>query len=54
MRPARLSRWAVLGGAGAAVALVLVPALTLWPAAFHGVMSPLTELAARLRDLVGR
>jgi general secretion pathway protein A len=57
MRPARLPRWAVLGGAvaaGAAVALVLVPALTLWPEAFHGVMSPLTELAARLRDLVGR
>jgi general secretion pathway protein A len=54
-RAGRVPRWAVVSGAVAAGAvLALVPALTLWPEAFHGVVSPLAELAARLRDLVGR
>jgi general secretion pathway protein A len=51
----RVPRWAVVSGAVTAVALVaLVPTLTLWPEIFHGVVSPLAELAARLRDLMGR
>jgi general secretion pathway protein A len=54
-RAGRIPRWAVVSGAVAAgAAVALVPALTLWPEAFHGVVSPLAELAARLRDLVAR
>jgi general secretion pathway protein A len=56
-RPAgagRVPRWAVVGGVVAVgLALALVPALTLWPETFHGVVSPVTALAERLWNLVG-
>jgi type II secretory pathway predicted ATPase ExeA len=50
----RVPRWAVVGGVAAVgLGLALVPALTLWPEAFHGVVSPFTALVERLWDLVG-